>query len=75
MLSLGGTYLSPPSGSLRLIANGAGRIVLTARSTGAIIFQGNVSNAPNTTQDFSAPANLLVEPNPTQTITVSICTP
>jgi K+-transporting ATPase c subunit len=48
-----------------LIATGAGRIVLTARATGAIVFQGNVGSVA-ITQDFNAPANLLVEPNPTR---------
>ncbi|HEY7923497.1 MAG: hypothetical protein ACHP85_01775 [Burkholderiales bacterium] len=66
-ISQGGTYLLP-TGSLRLITTGAGRIVLTA-ITGST--QGNVP----ITQNFTGPGTLLIEPNPTQTITVSVCTP
>jgi hypothetical protein len=62
----GGTYLLP-EGDLRLETSGFGRVVLSA---GADSIMGNAGF----TQDFSGPASLLLEPNPTQSITIFLCT-
>jgi hypothetical protein len=64
----GGTYLVP-DGSLRLITSGSGFLRLMFSNNG--LTSGNAGF----TKDFEGPGTLLVEPNPNQSVTVSLCTP